>query len=1760
MLPSPNYTSSASSPQGPGFDANLLLETLPWGVLGLAPDGTLAMLNPAAEALWGVPAAAVLGHAPAQVQPAVLPPELLQALAQPATASPDATYWLPHTQQWIALRIAPAADGSQWVYWENVTANKEAARTAQEHRTQQRHTRELLAAVEVVAHTGSYEAELATMSFHFSEGMYRLFGEEPGAFTPSLDFIDARSHPDDVGPVMQVLEQAIAEKRPYQYVRRIYRADGQLRTLEAHGNVICNKAGVPVKLLGLVQDITERQQAAAEVLRVQQELAHRATDQYRTLFMALDQGYFLVEVEFDEHHQPIDILYLDANPAAGRMVGEDFTGRRLKDIDPAYEAYWYDIFGRVARTGISERLEQYADPDKMWYNFYVSKVGDETSRRVAVVFRDITERKQHEQALEEGKAQSEADLAGMRRLYELQSRLAHHNDVQAAFQDVLALACEFTSTDRGCVQFLSTDGARLEMFVWQGYPDDSPFISYFRYEGLKTGCEVTRVQRQRLIIEETVGFEGLEGTEAGAATYADEIRAAQSTPMTSRTGETIGVISTQFRQPHRPSDHELRLLDMLAWTAAEFLERHRADAALRHSEEKYRTLFETMDEAYHVIEMLFDAENKPVDYRFLESNPAFEKLTGLQNAAGKTVRELVPEIGEYLIEKYGTVALTGEPSRYSNRMAGLQDRWYDGYAFRLGGEGSRRVAVIFSEITERKRAEEALQQSEAQQKYLLQLSDALRPLAEPTAIQNAACQVLRAQLGASRVDFTEATGCGELRVVATDCTAGVANRLGLCYHIADYGSEIAAEFEAGRISWRDDVTTQPGISHAEKAAYAEVHVRAWANVPLVKHGRLVVMLSVHFPEAHAWTADELRLLEETAERTWAAAERARAEAALRESEALLQKAFSISTVSQLYFTLDGGMTAANEAFVRTSGYRREELLTLNWKALAAPEFGDMAERAAGELAERGETAPYETQFVRPDGSRWWGLCAPTRLKGEGPTAECMEFIVDISERKQAEEQLRAFTASLEALVAERTQALQGSHQRLNTIFEAVQLQLGYYEAVRDANGQVVDLRVVLANQAASEWLGLPAADAPGLLLSNQLPGLREMRVWQTITQVIETGQFQRLEVCDQADDTGAWFDVQYTRLGDGIILASRDITVRKQREQDLRESQELLQSVFDTSLISMSVLKAVRDETSAVQDFRIAMANKELARETGRTDLEGKLYAEEYPGIKLAGIYELMLGVLETGKPAGREYFYPYEGINKWYACQFVKMDDGLVAINLNITERKLAEEKSQEQAHFIARVNETIPDLLMVTELASGRVLYLNRAPLDAPGFKHEELPHLSLQEQTALLQMHPDDAALRPDYLARAAALADHEIAEFSYRVRFNTPNWRWFQVRGSVFQRDPATGAATQILSVAQDVTARKEAELQQAKSYQLLQQSEEVANLGSWEYDRATGEFLWSAGMYRLFGLPLGSPIRPETYLDFALPEDRTVAERIVRGLTTGRTGFEETLRIQVGEAVKTVRVKAAGAFDDDGKPLRMLGVDLDISDVRRLEAENLRMRLTQQQALFNAVLEAQEAERGRIAESLHNGVGQLLYATKLQLNQLGAGYGSTALNRADELLADAIRQTRTLSHELVPSVLSEFGLAAALRDIGRSLRGPNLRFVCTVELDEQQPLPQPLQVALYRIAQELAQNVVKHAQATEASLALEVVPGFVLMRAEDNGVGFSSASASSTGIGLRTTRDRVALLGGSVYMGSSPKFGTYVRIRIPLPSTSAAPSA
>jgi adenine phosphoribosyltransferase len=160
------------------------------------------------------------------------------------------------------------------------------------------------------------------------------------------------------------------------------------------------------------------------------------------------------------------------------------------------------------------------------------------------------------------------------------------------------------------------------------------------------------------------------------------------------------VIITQIRDP---SGRPPRLLVV----SRDVTERRQADEAQRASEERYRGLFNGIDEGFCVVEMIYDSDGRPVDYRFLETNPSFERQSGLVNAQGKTIREFAPDHEDGWFEAYGHVAATGELMRFQQRGAAL-GRWFDLVAFRCGTPEQRQVAVLFTDITERRQMEEAL--------------------------------------------------------------------------------------------------------------------------------------------------------------------------------------------------------------------------------------------------------------------------------------------------------------------------------------------------------------------------------------------------------------------------------------------------------------------------------------------------------------------------------------------------------------------------------------------------------------------------------------------------------------------------------------------------------------------------------------------------------------------------------------------------------------------------------------------------------------------------------------------------------------------------------------------------------------------------------------------------------------------------------------------------------------------------------------------
>ena len=386
--------------------------------------------------------------------------------------------------------------------------------------------------------------------------------------------------------------------------------------------------------------------------------------------------------------------------------------------------------------------------------------------------------------------------------------------------------------------------------------------------------------------------------------------------------------------------------------------KHRASSLQDHpdptvqAEVAYGALFEHMARGFCIIEKIETGTGEPSDFRYVAANPAFERQTGLRDPVGKTIRDLVPDAEPSIMDRYDQVVRTGRPDRFEDYVSAL-DLWMEAEVFPVAAPGQ--VAVLFNNVSDRKRAEAALRASEARQAFLLRLSDALRPLGDPAATQEAAARILGKHLGADRAYYVTLDEARQVATVEQEYRQSKAPSLVGEHAFAAYGATLDLLRAGGAVVF-EDVEANPKVRPADLPAYQALGLRAFLNTPLIKDGELVCAMCVVSAEPRRWTADEVALVEETGERTWAAVRRARAEAALRESEARLRTL--MEGVPQLVWRAHGSVGAWTWASPQWSAYTGQperEAHGEGWLAAVHPEDRDAC-RLAWAGAPRGDGA------------------------------------------------------------------------------------------------------------------------------------------------------------------------------------------------------------------------------------------------------------------------------------------------------------------------------------------------------------------------------------------------------------------------------------------------------------------------------------------------------------------------------------------------------------------------------------------------------------------------------------------------------------------------------------------------------------------------------------------------------------------------------------------------------------------------------------
>jgi len=298
-------------------------------------------------------------------------------------------------------------------------------------------------------------------------------------------------------------------------------------------------------------------------------------------------------------------------------------------------------------------------------------------------------------------------------------------------------------------------------------------------------------------------------------------------------------------------------------------------SALVESEQRYRRLFDSMEEGFALHELLYDERGTPSDYRFLEVNPAFGRLTGIDPVAatGRTALEVIPGLEPGWIARYARVVSSGRAERFEQKVEAL-GRWYEGYAYPAGDD---RFVVLFSDISERKLADDALRRSERRAELLARTAGALLAGADPQPLVERLCRDVMTELDCQLffnylVDETQ----GRLRLnaaggVSPEEAAGIEwldFGEAVCGAVAQDGSPIVAE----QVQTSEDERTTLVRSFG---------VRAYACHPITVQDRLLGTLSFGTSTRSRFAPDELELMKAVTDQVAIAMERKRAEDDLR---------------------------------------------------------------------------------------------------------------------------------------------------------------------------------------------------------------------------------------------------------------------------------------------------------------------------------------------------------------------------------------------------------------------------------------------------------------------------------------------------------------------------------------------------------------------------------------------------------------------------------------------------------------------------------------------------------------------------------------------------------------------------------------------------------------------------------------------------------------------------------------------------------------
>lgn len=445
------------------------------------------------------------------------------------------------------------------------------------------------------------------------------------------------------------------------------------------------------------------------------------------------------------------------------------------------------------------------------------------------------------------------------------------------------------------------------------------------------------------------------------------LRACWSTPIKAPDGRLLGVFSNYYETNRLPSAHDIDAIALVTRSAALAIERHRTDAALRRSGERWRAMFDGMQEAFFMAEALRGDDGRIVDFRFLEVNPAFERQSGMKegDTLGHTLREMIPGVPRQIMEAFSQVVESGEPAQFEFAVPAPKEAWYEARARKYDDD---RIMALFLDVTARKTAEAELWEGQHRKNFLLALGDRMRELHHQAAIEQTACEGLGQHLALGLVAVLDWPGEGAPPALST-CWRSETDRADhQALDLDQFGDEFYAALRKGRTAYLQPLVAEAGGEIRPSAIV--VPMRRWA-----RQGGVLVVRPL---STSRLKAGDLAFIEEVAERMCDAVERSQYSRMLeqRVEHAIAERDRIWRLSPELLAVIDGQgrFVSVNPAVRPILGWSADQFLSMGLTELIHPDDLEST-RAAWGYGPRADNAQavrhLENRVLKRDGGYSW---------------------------------------------------------------------------------------------------------------------------------------------------------------------------------------------------------------------------------------------------------------------------------------------------------------------------------------------------------------------------------------------------------------------------------------------------------------------------------------------------------------------------------------------------------------------------------------------------------------------------------------------------------------------------------------------------------------------------------------------------------------------------------------------------------------------